>query len=240
MATAGGVLTATLTDSDSEHLQRAITAETGPARDGYRRKSAPWPRPVIHAAPTAEDRLSIASWQRASPRPRPGPAALFRLRQTRAPVRAHWPGAVLPLFAAFLQRIANRRQTETLRLIEEERAAARREDTSADSLAYQLALSVLADYIAFGNYPVVANGRCFLVPVLESEAIPPDRRRIWPSGCSAVRAIEHSQIGTSCDGLRPLLLRWLMSAYQPRRSSTPSARHRRVSAPRGSEQCENT
>jgi hypothetical protein len=86
-------------------------------------------------------------------------------------------GPFYPLFAAFLQKIANRRQTETLRLIAEERAA-RREDTSTDSLAYQLALSVLADYIAFGNYPIVANGRCFLVSVLESEEIDPGRRRI--------------------------------------------------------------
>ena len=85
-------------------------------------------------------------------------------------------GPFYPKFSAFLQKIANRRQSETLRLIERERAVLR-EETSTDSLAYQLALSVLADYIAFGNYPVVANGRCFLVPVLESKEIPPERRR---------------------------------------------------------------
>lgn len=86
-------------------------------------------------------------------------------------------GPFYPVFAAFLKKIANRRQSEVVRLIERERSA-RRQDTSTDSLAYQLALSVLADYIAFGNYPIVANGRCFLVPVLESGAIPADRRRV--------------------------------------------------------------
>ena len=85
-------------------------------------------------------------------------------------------GPFYPLFATFLQKIANKRQSETLRLIEQERTV-RREDTSTDSLAYQLALSVLADYISFGNYPIVANGRCFLIPALESEEIPPDKRR---------------------------------------------------------------
>lgn len=113
----------------------------------------------------------------AAPAARSGSALSVSARHAR-PFEPTGLGPFYPLFATFLQRIANRRQTETLRLIEEERAAARRRDTSADSLAYQLALSVLADYIAFGNYPVVANGRCFLVPVLESEAIPPDRRRM--------------------------------------------------------------
>ena len=85
-------------------------------------------------------------------------------------------GPLYPVFAGVLQRIANKRQSEVLRLIAAERQAWEG-DTSAASLAYRLTLSVLADYIAFGNYPLVANGRCFLVPVFESEGFPPERRR---------------------------------------------------------------
>jgi hypothetical protein len=86
-------------------------------------------------------------------------------------------GPLYPSFVAFLRTIAKKRQSEILRLIEQERASWKG-DASRDSLAYQLALSVLADYTAFGNYPLVSNGRCFLVPVLESDAIAPQRRRV--------------------------------------------------------------
>jgi hypothetical protein len=85
-------------------------------------------------------------------------------------------GPLYPRFARFLQRIANKRQSDTLRLIASERRAVEA-DASVDSLAYQLTLSVLADYVTFGNYPVVANGRCFLVPVLEATDLSPERRR---------------------------------------------------------------
>jgi hypothetical protein len=86
-------------------------------------------------------------------------------------------GPLYPRFATFLQRIANKRQSDTLSLIAKEREAAQA-DASTDALAYQLTLSVLADYITFGNYPIVINGRCFLVPVLQSTDIPPERRRV--------------------------------------------------------------
>src|ERR1700722_18576323 len=98
---------------------------------------------------------------------RPGGGLSVSARHAR-PFEPSGLGPFYPLFVAFLQRIANKRQSETLRLIERERVAWQ-EDKSADSLAYQLALSVLADYIAFGNYPIIANGRCFLVPILESD-----------------------------------------------------------------------
>ena len=85
-------------------------------------------------------------------------------------------GPLYPAFAALLRRMTGKRQSEILRLIERE-GESRRDDMSTNSLAYQLALSVLADYIVFGNYPVVANGHCFLIPVLEAEEIPEEKRR---------------------------------------------------------------
>jgi hypothetical protein len=86
-------------------------------------------------------------------------------------------GPLYPRFARFLQRIAGKRQSDALSLITKERASVQA-DASTDALAYQLTLSVLADYITFGNYPLVINGRCFLVPVLQSTDIPAERRRI--------------------------------------------------------------
>jgi hypothetical protein len=85
-------------------------------------------------------------------------------------------GALYPSFAAFLRKIVNKRQSEILGIIGRERRYWV-EDVSTDSIAYQFALSVLGDYVAFGNYPLVVNGRCYLIPILESEGIPPDRRR---------------------------------------------------------------
>jgi hypothetical protein len=85
-------------------------------------------------------------------------------------------GPLYPAFTGLLRRIANKRQSEILQVVQREKRS-REEDNSHEALAYRLALSVLADYIAFGNYPVVSGGRCFLVPVLESEDIAPEKRR---------------------------------------------------------------
>lgn len=85
-------------------------------------------------------------------------------------------GPMYPAFAALLRKIANKRQSEILRIVQREMGS-RKDDDSSETLAYRLALSVLSDYIAFGNYPVVSSGRCYLIPVLESEDISPDKRR---------------------------------------------------------------
>jgi hypothetical protein len=85
-------------------------------------------------------------------------------------------GPLYPAFAALLHKITNKRQSEILRIVQREKDG-REDDDSSEALAYRLALSVLADYIAFGNYPIVSGSRCYLVPVLESENIAPEKRR---------------------------------------------------------------
>lgn len=85
-------------------------------------------------------------------------------------------GPLYPAFATLLQKITNKRQSEILRIVQREKAR-REDDDSSEALAYRLALSVLSDYIVFGNYPIVSGSRCYLVPVLESEDIAPEKRR---------------------------------------------------------------
>jgi len=85
-------------------------------------------------------------------------------------------GPFYPAFAALLHKIANKRQSEILRIVQREKSG-REDDDSSEALAYRLALSVLSDYIVFGNYPIVSGSRCYLVPVLESEDIAPEKRR---------------------------------------------------------------
>lgn len=85
-------------------------------------------------------------------------------------------GPLYPAFTTLLHRITNKRQSEILRIVQRDKGI-RDDDDSSEALAYRLVLSVLSDYIVFGNYPIVRGSRCYLVPVLESEDVAPTKRR---------------------------------------------------------------
>ena len=131
-----------------------------------------------NAATRARDRATITGVTVSAVRPSmPASAELLVASRHARPFEPTGLGSLYPPFAAFLRTISQKRQSEILQLIDRERQSWV-EERSTDSLAYQFALSVLADYIAFGNYPLVSNGRCLLVPILESEVIPPEKRRV--------------------------------------------------------------
>lgn len=89
-------------------------------------------------------------------------------------------------FISFITTMSGKRQSEIVAAIGEELEKYDGEETQY-ALAYRLTLSVLSDYVAFGNYPVVSSGRAYLVNVLEVDGLTDARRRAITKGlfCSA-------------------------------------------------------
>jgi hypothetical protein len=89
-------------------------------------------------------------------------------------------------FLQFVGGMAGKKQSEIVAAIAAELARLKDED-SRHALAYRLSLSVLSDYVSFGNYPLVASGRLYLINALEVDGITEERRRVITKGlfCSA-------------------------------------------------------
>jgi len=49
-------------------------------------------------------------------------------------------------------------------------------DDNAEALALRVVVLALTEYLAAGYYPLVSGGRCFLAPVFEADALPPEGR----------------------------------------------------------------
>lgn len=82
--------------------------------------------------------------------------------------------------------MSQKKQSEIVTAISVELSRLNDED-SRHALAYRLSLSVLSDYVSFGNYPLVASGRLYLINALEVDGLTEERRRAITKGlfCSA-------------------------------------------------------
>lgn len=89
-------------------------------------------------------------------------------------------------FVEFVGGMAGKRQSQIVAAIAAELLRLHGDD-SRHGLAYRLSLSVLSDYVSFGNYPLVASGRPYLINALEMDGLTEDRRRAITKGlfCSA-------------------------------------------------------
>lgn len=89
-------------------------------------------------------------------------------------------------FVQFVAGMAGKRQSEIVAAISGELSRLN-DDDSRHALAYRLSLSVLSDYVSFGNYPVVAQGRPYLVNALDVDGLTEVRRRAITKGlfCAA-------------------------------------------------------
>ncbi|MGY1705518.1 Druantia anti-phage system protein DruA [Geodermatophilus sp. SYSU D00697] len=89
-------------------------------------------------------------------------------------------------FVSFVTGLTGKRQSQIIAAINKELEKYNGKD-SQYALAYCLTLSVLSDYVSFGNYPLVSSGRAYLVNALEVDGLTDERRRAITKGlfCSA-------------------------------------------------------
>jgi hypothetical protein len=80
-------------------------------------------------------------------------------------------------FRELIALIEGKSQSQIVRVLE---AAARQAAGAAgrDGAAYLTAVLVLRDYVLGGYYPMVANGRCYLASIWESDSLPEDLKRL--------------------------------------------------------------
>jgi len=85
-------------------------------------------------------------------------------------------GAYSVEFRRLAESLPGLHQSEIVRRLEGE-AERVKADTTTEALAYRLSVLVLRDFVLFGHYPVIAEGRCFLAGILDSPNLTDGRRR---------------------------------------------------------------
>jgi hypothetical protein len=86
-------------------------------------------------------------------------------------------GALRSRYRRLLAKFAGLSQTAIRRVITQEVADLEHRESGIDQLAYRASLLILRDYVASGFYPIVTDGRCYLVPVFESPSLDAAKRR---------------------------------------------------------------